>query len=397
MGGCIRALLKCHDGEPGLIIAPTYSMLRDPVQETFFGLLRAAGIKPYHNRSENFAYVGKSKVLFRSADDPNKLRGPNLNWIYLDEAALMREEVWRICIGRLRVGNHPTAWITTTPAGYNWIWEYWAERVDERYDFVQASTAENINLDPGYVEDLENTYTGEFAKQELYGDFVAFEGLVYAEMSRSIHVIEPFEIPDSWERCRSIDFGFTNPFVCLWIAFDEDGRAYLYDEHYERKKLLEHHADQIYSRDIKWSAYKWAVWRNDAKKRNPTTPSLETEEKRRWQRDRANDRYVFTTADHDAQDVAELRKSGIYTTRAKKSIIKGIRVVSSRLKVQPDGRPRLFVFSNCVRSLREFGIYRWADSKVGRNEKEEPVKESDHAMDALRYALMQRERGVIYA
>ena len=51
------------------------------------------------------------------------------------------------------------------------------------------------------------------------------------------------------------------------------------------------------------------------------------------------------------------------------------------LKVHGDGKPRLTIDPSCVETINEFESYVW------RPEKDEPVKENDHAMDALRYAV----------
>ena len=51
--------------------------------------------------------------------------------------------------------------------------------------------------------------------------------------------------------------------------------------------------------------------------------------------------------------------------------------------MQQDGRPRLYVHERCVNLRREIGMYRWREDS-----KEEPVKEHDHAMDAMRYMVM---------
>jgi len=324
-------------------------MLRDVTQKTFFDILNQAGISYLFNKSEEIAFVHGAKILFRSADAPERLRGINLNWAYLDEAALMREEVWKIILGRLRIGK-PSAWITTTPAGFNWVYKYWVEQGDENYQIVHASTRENKYLPPEYLQDLEANYTAEFAMQEIEGDFVAFEGLVYSEFLRTVHMVKPFKFPDHWQRIRGIDYGYTNPFVCLWGALDEDKRLYIYDEHYKSKTLIKDHAADIKARDGK---------------------------------------YAFTVADWDAQDNAEMHEEGIYTQNAQKDVMIGIQKVKARLAKQADGRPRLFIFENCVNTLKEIGMYRWNQSKEGRNEKEEPVKEADHAMDALRYMVME--------
>lgn len=350
--GCIKAIRKWQDGHDGVIVAPTFPMLRDVTQKTFFELLAGQESRFEFNVSENSCILkdNGASILFRSADAPDRLRGVNLNWAYLDEAALMKEDVWRIILGRLRVEPEPQGWITTTPAGFNWVYKYWVERGNSNYELFHSSTRENKYLPAEYLADLEANYAGEFAKQEIDGEFVAFEGLVYLPFSRNVHVYKDTLLPESWPRVRAIDFGYTNPFVCLWGAIDEDGRLYIYKEHYRPRMLVKEHAAIINAE---------------------------------------NHHYLWTVSDHDAQDQAELKACGIYTRNAQKDVILGIQRTMARLKMQGDGYPRLFVNERCTNTIREFSSYRWQESKADRNDKEEPNKENDHAMDALRYMVME--------
>ena len=350
--GCLKSILKCNSELPGMIVAPTYPMLRDSTIETLTEILDEGRIYYDLKRTESVIYIRGTKVLLRSADNPNSLRGPNINWVYLDEAALMRELVWKIILGRLRVGR-PSAWITTTPAGFNWIWKYWVDTAKGNYGIVHSSTHDNIYNPPEYADDLEDNYTAEFASQEIEGNFVAFEGLVYSEFMRHTHMIKPLEkIPEGWQRVRGIDYGYTNPFVCLWGVLDEDKRLYIYDEHYRAKRLIRQHAASIKERE---------------------------------------GNFTWTVSDWDAQDNAEMQAEGIQTRNAQKDVERGIKKVKARFKVQKDGRPRIFITENCVNTLKEIGAYRWNESKAGHNEKEEPVKEGDHAMDVLRYMVMESD------
>jgi PBSX family phage terminase large subunit len=177
------------------------------------------------------------------------------------------------------------------------------------------------------------------------------EGAVYEEFDEDVHVCDPFPIPREWQVFRSIDFGYTNPFVCLWGAVDEDGRIYICDEHYKDKMLIRNHALVI-----------------NIKSRGKNIQQ--------------------TVADHDAQDRAELVSHGIATTAAKKAVSKGIQAVKKRLIPIGDGKPRLYIFSSCKNLIQEFYEYKWPEGKEGHNDKEEPVKEHDHAMDALRYLIV---------
>lgn len=214
---------------------------------------------------------------------------------------------------------------------------------------------DNPNLDPMYVENLKkSTPEGMWYDRKIKGLWVAAEGLVYEGWQREHHVIEPFDIPEDWQRVRAVDFGFNNSFVCLWGAIDSDDRLYIYDEHYEDHRLIKYHAAAINQRkeSIKW-----------------------------------------TVADHDAQERAELEDKGIYTSPAQKDVALGLQRVAKRLIVQDDGKPRLRVFATCKNVIQEIEKYAWAANKTGAIKKEEPAKVDDHAMDALRYMIMEIDGG----
>jgi len=245
------------------------------------------------------------------------------------------------------------------------VWpKFWTCNPDVPTHYVKTDFIDNDQLNSGhwhfilsdnpvntqeYIDEVSSTYTGVFYDRYILGKWVLAEGIVYPGFNYSVHIYKDRPIPSAWSRYRSIDFGYTNPFVCLFGAVDHDGRLYIYDEHYEAKRLIGYHQEHV------------KRYGNES----------------------------LAVADHDAQERAELREHGINTKAAKKDVTLGIQRVSERLVVQPDGYPRLFISSRCKNLIREFGLYRWAEVKEGVNEKEEPIKDNDHAMDALRYLVME--------
>jgi phage terminase large subunit len=161
-----------------------------------------------------------------------------------------------------------------------------------------------------------------------------------------------------------VDFGYTNPFVCQWWAIDSDGRAYLYREIYRTRRLVSDHAKQMLTLS-------------------------------------QGERIECTLADHDAEDRATLSSCGIDTLAAVKSVAIGIQAVQARLRVAGDGKPRLFILRDSLIERddllverkhplcteQEIGSYVWAKQQDGRPLKEEPVKQWDHGMDAIRYLV----------
>jgi hypothetical protein len=166
-------ILRQPPGSTGVVAAPTYPMLRDATLATFLELTRAAGILPpgAFNKSEMSARLpGDRLVLFRSADNPDRLRGPNLGWFMLDEGGLMAAEVWKIMLGRLR--RHPgRGWVSTTPRGKNWLYHEFVSG-GPAYWMVRAPSRSNPWNPPDFVDSLERSYSETFRRQEVEGEFV---------------------------------------------------------------------------------------------------------------------------------------------------------------------------------------------------------------------------------
>ncbi len=172
-----------------MVIAPSYPMLRDATRATFLQLARRGGILADFNVSANIGTLSDGKqVTFRSADNPDSLRGPNLDWFYMDEAAMCKEEAWLIMIGRLRgSGNidksHLRGWLTTTPRGRNWVWREFAREFTQTslgdHEIIKANTQTNTYLPDDFVAAIKASYSEKWQLQELEGEFVEFSGGVF--------------------------------------------------------------------------------------------------------------------------------------------------------------------------------------------------------------------------
>jgi hypothetical protein len=168
--GCVE-ILRQPTKSVGMVVAPTYPMLRDATMRTFIDLARRGGVLQAFQKAEMQAtLIDGKRILFRSADDPDRLRGPNLGWFYLDEAALMDADVWPIMIGRLR--ELPgRAWATSTPRGFNWMHEVFVKGGAD-YHVTRSATRDNVYLPDGFLRSLEQSYDTAWAAQELEGEFL---------------------------------------------------------------------------------------------------------------------------------------------------------------------------------------------------------------------------------
>lgn len=333
----------------GVVTAPTNTMLEDSTLRTFLDM--AGDLVVDHNLSKhNVKMVNGSEILFRSVDRPDRMRGPSASWYWGDEAAYYHRSVWPVMIGRLRqFGQRGYAWLTTTPKGRNWVWREFVSRNRPDYVKWKLRTRDNPFIDEAYYQSLVESYAGDFARQELDGEFVAFEGLIYPEFDRDKHVST--NRPDQFQQVAAgVDWGFTNPGVILVGGTDGDGRLYQMHEEYQRQRRIEEWvATARQLRDI---------YRIERFYCDPSEPDY----------------------------IAAFREAGLKAEAADNSVNPGIQEVRKRLVVRADGRPHLTIDPRCVQTIAEFEQYQWAPNREGLTDK--PLKTNDHAMDSLRYLIM---------
>jgi phage terminase large subunit len=198
------------------------------------------------------------------------------------------------------------------------------------------------------------------------GLWAAAEGIVYDEWSRLDHCVDYFPIPDGWSRYWTVDFGYTNPFVWQAWAESPDGGLYRYREIYMTRRLVEDHAEVIKSICV------------------------------------GEPKPLAIICDHDAEDRATLeRHLGMLTVTAYKAIQPGIDALKARLKVQDNGKPRIFFMRDSLVEVDrelvtkmdplctedEFESYIWNKRHEGTSKGEVPVDKYNHGLDAARYMV----------
>jgi hypothetical protein len=309
-------------------------------------------------------------VLFRSLDEPDRLRGLNLGWFWLDEAPLCGYYAWEVLKGRLRQRGVPTAgWATGTPHGQDGYYRDFEVARRPTHALFRASTYTNLhNLPSGYIEELG--YTGAFAEQEIEGRFTAFDGLVYIfDATPAGHLRDAAPTANWQDVIGGIDWGYTNPAAALVFGLDGDHRAWQLAEFYQRRASLEESLlPAIVALTRRYGVRRWYC--------GPDEPEhIEA---------------LATVLAHEGLTCRALR--------ADNAVRPGIQTVTSLLAARDDGTRGLYVSPTCAHTIAEYGSYQYASRDGDRRDpSEQPIKQNDHALDATRYALhtaFSQRRGV---
>jgi hypothetical protein len=181
-----------NPGRRGLIGAPTYPMLRDSTLTSMLSILGANRIPYEYNKAENtlLMHETKSRILFRSLDDFERLRGTNLAWFGVDELTYTAEDAWLRLEGRLRdpKAKRLCGFAVWTPKGFDWVYRKFVKEPAEGYDTIFAKAFENrfvLDRVPDYYERLKRSYDERFFAQEALGEYLSLNaGRVYEAFDR---------------------------------------------------------------------------------------------------------------------------------------------------------------------------------------------------------------------
>ena len=175
--GAWDLLNRAKDNRLYLVVSPTYRMLADSTWRTLVKLASELRLLWSQNKTDMRLRLGNgAEIIGRTADDPERLRGPNVSGVWLDEASLMQEAVLDICLGRLReAGEHGWLSATFTPRGKrHWTYRFFGE--SGQAVLFHCRTQDNPFLPSGFSGSLVDRYSPQFARQELGGEFVEIEG-----------------------------------------------------------------------------------------------------------------------------------------------------------------------------------------------------------------------------
>ena len=339
------------NGRQIVYIAPTYQQARDIAWQELKRVSLPAINRVNESRLEivlNTTKGGTSVISLRGWESIETLRGQKFDFIVVDEIASMRNWAsnWQEVIRPTLTDNKGDALFISTPKGFNHFYDlYNQESKDLDYKSFHYTSYDNPNIPSEEIDKAQKELTEDRFAQEYLADFRKTEGLVYKEFNRARHVFSKLENKTYIKTFGGLDFGFTNPCAAITIKKDKYAVYWITDEWYKRNQTDAQIADYV-------TALKWDECFPD-----PESPGGIEELKRR------------------GVNVREVVKN-------KDSVKNGINVVRELFKAN-----RLRIHESCHNLIWELETYSYPDSKPDRNEEENPTKENDHAMDALRYAL----------
>lgn len=357
-GLCYKALTHAiHSGNLVGLCRKTLASLK---QTTLRVLLKPDGDLPpvlpegtyTHNKQECLITLNDGgEIYYFGFDDPLRAASLNLGAVCVDEGVELDEDEYTMLLGRLRNTADPCRQIVTVTnpgAPTHFLNKRFRIKPEPNTRIIEANSTENYLLPADYIERLKR-FTGQYRDRYVLGKWIAFEGLIYDNFTREIHLRHRRRSAFKY-LIVGADEGYEDPAVLSLWAVDGDGRIHLLKVFYRRKVL---------QRDLVKIAVGFGA-------------------------DLKLDR-VFVCDPAAAGLKAALEDAGLDVGETDNSVWEGIQETRNRLEEADDGRPRITFEPNC--DGLEYALTEMDSYHIGKDEK--PAKDClDHFVDTMRYVVM---------
>ena len=355
--------MESYDGYNFAMCGKTIQALRRNVINDLKRMLDGRGYTVEDSRSENMLTISKDGsenyfFLFGGNDErsQDKVQGMTLAGVFFDEAAIMPESFVNQATARCSVEGSKY-WFNCNPAGsrIHWFKVNWINKYKEKEIlYLHFTMDDNLSLSEKKKAQYQKMYVGVFYRRYVEGRWVAAEGAIYDMWDDDENIYDELSEAEQdavQRRYVAVDYGTTNPMVFLDIL--DDGlhfyveNEYYYDSRAGMDKLQK--TDKEYADDFeKFVDY---------------------------------DRSVTVIIDPSASSFrAELLQRGYHVLEADNDVLDGIRVTATLMQKRFIKIRR----GRCPYFEYEVSGYVW-DEKARLRGEEKPLKEKDHAMDAIRY------------
>lgn len=340
--------LSAKEGDKIAYIAPTYQQARDIAWEMIKKELRPITIRANESRLELEVQNKEGKpvlISLRGWESIETLRGQKFRFVVIDEVAMMRNFWigWQEVIRPALTDTRGHVLFISTPKGFNHFYDlYNFQDKDTDYKSFHFTTYDNPFIPVDEINKARKELPENRFAQEYLADFRKQEGLVYKDFDRDIHLFDDSNSIREIKRIIGVDFGFTNPTAILTISIDYDNTYWVRNEFYKTNKTTEEIIN--YCKTLNGNEFY----------PDPAEPDR----------------------------IQQMKDSGLNVQEVSKDVEFGITCVQQMFRTN-----KLRIHKDCVNLISELETYRYPDKKPDKNEAELPVKENDHLMDALRYAL----------
>ncbi|BAC73233.1 hypothetical protein AQJ43_23715 [Streptomyces avermitilis] len=368
-----------RNGPPGnlLMAGKTTRTLRQNCIDELVSIL-GTQLCSYNEGKGVLTLLGRRIIIASGNDESSKdkIRGLSLVGAYVDELSTMPESFFSMLTSRMSDANPRLIGTSNPDSANHWLKKKYLDKArvhltrtgevrtpGNDLDLARLTFVidDNPTLTPTYVQQRKAEYaaTPLLYKRLILGEWCIAEGAVYEVFDDQRHVVDIVPEIVQWLGV-GLDYGTSNATAALLVGIGSDGCVYVTNE-----------------------------WRHDGHTEEQLSDGQISQRLRTWMRTLtvpgSRDKGIEPPRLIVDPSAASLRKQlqldGLGSMRAHNKVLSGIRIVANLLAAD-----KLRIHRGCTHLLDEMASYVW-DPKASLLGEDKPLKQDDHSVDALRYAI----------
>lgn len=230
-------------------VSPVYSQCRKVFTDVVNAIQGTPILKDANKSNLNITLINGSKLLFRSGERQDTLRGYTLDYLIVDEAAYLRDDVWNLVLKQTTLVKGKKVLFISTPKGKNYFYRIAVRGLSEddpAYLTLVGSSYDTPFISHEELEEAKRTLPEDIFRQEILGHFIDSGGEVFTNIDNYC-ILNQWDLPVSnMKYYGGVDFGRQNDYSVLTIM-DETGKVvYIYrDRHKPWDEIIKNMADKL--------------------------------------------------------------------------------------------------------------------------------------------------------
>ena len=315
------------------------------------------GIEHIYKHSTGELFIGGTRYIVSAGYDikgEGRIRGLSIGSVMFDEATLCPKEYFEQCIARMTYRDSKM-WATCNPDNtQHWLKREWIDK--DKFKVVEhLRFDDNLSLSQDVKERNDALFDGVFYERMVKGEWCDTTGLIYPNIPiESVNYdADPIRYID-----YGIDYGTSSVTTFVELRYLQSGKCVIGDVFYWN---VAETGEQLTDEDV---LNRFAAFVNESKHNH-------------------NSAWIDPSAQSLIVAMRRSPKSGVFIREGDNEVLNGIRVVMTAF-----GNKDIVVDKDCHNNtlIDELKGYKWKEGK------DEPIKENDHACDALRYAFYTRNK-----
>ena len=222
-------------------VSPVYSQSKK-VFETLSVAVGGTAVVKSINRSElTIRLVNGSSIFFRSGERADSLRGNTLDYLIVDEAAFIKDDVWNTVLKQTTMVQGKKVLFISTPKGKNFLYDLHLRGQSEEYPnyiSLQGTSYDTPYITEDELDDAKKVLPEDIFKQEILGEFVDDGGEVFKDVDTYCTLTDWTPKQEGKKYYAGLDLGRSNDYTVLTIL-DEDGKVvYMYRDRHKSWDII---------------------------------------------------------------------------------------------------------------------------------------------------------------